>query len=115
MFLTHDPTPEADSPKEPASDSLPNQPYRWIELIVDPQYDKLSHMRVINLLGSITASVIMLLLVGYDKLTEVYFGIYLGAVGLTAVGYKYAGNNGNRHSDPEQSGYMDSRGRYWDK
>ena len=59
-------------------------------------------MRVINLVGSLTASIMMFVLIKADLMSEVYFGLYLGAVGLTAVGYKYATNSGNGSSVPKE-------------
>jgi hypothetical protein len=58
-------------------------------------------MRVINLVGSLTASILMFLLLKSEAMTEIYFGIYLGAVGLTAVGYKFVANNGNGSAPKE--------------
>ena len=55
-------------------------------------------MRIINLNGALVASIVMLTLLFMDKMNEGYFGIYLAAVGLTTVGYKYATNSSNGNS-----------------
>lgn len=79
-----DQTPNTDSKK-----------YRLIELIVDPLWDKLSHTRLINLTGALTGSAVMIWLMILDKMTEGYLGLYMGAVGLTAVGLKVASRDPN--------------------
>jgi hypothetical protein len=78
------PTNETGSPHK--------ENYRWIQFVVDPQWGKLSHIRLINILGAITASIIMFVLLRIGEMSEGYFGIYLAAVGLTAIGYKAVSN-----------------------
>ena len=61
-----------------------------MDLLLDDVSGRLSHSKLINLLGAFTGSVLMFVLLSVDKMSEGYFGIYMTAVGLTAVGYRYA-------------------------
>lgn len=64
-----------------------------IQLIVDPAYNKLSHIRLINIVGALTGSILMFVLTVLKLMTEGYFAIYMAAVGLTAIGYRVATRN----------------------
>ncbi len=71
---------------------------------MDYQTERLSHSKLINLLGAFSGSILMFVLTVTDKMSEGYFGIYMAAVGLTAIGYKYAtqpSRNSNRHKYPD--------------
>jgi hypothetical protein len=72
----------------------------WWETFTDPDYGILSHIRQINYIGAVTASVLMFCLFFTNKLTEGYFGIYCAAVGLTAVGYKMASKENVKSTKP---------------
>ena len=74
---------------QPGTTSPPKASYSAIQLIVDDVSDKLSHSKLINLVGAFTGSTLMFLLTVLDKMSEGYFGLYMAAVGLTAVGYRY--------------------------
>jgi hypothetical protein len=78
--------------------------YSAVQLIVDPANDKLSHIRLINIIGAVTGSVLMFVLTALKMMTEGYFGIYMVAVGLTAVGYRAATRNDSSNPSRSPSG-----------
>lgn len=68
---------------------------KWISVIQDDVTDRLSHSKLINLLGAVTASGLMVFLSIIDKMNEGYFGLYVGAVLAQAIGYKVVSKNAN--------------------
>jgi hypothetical protein len=84
------PTPKTGSTSRPS----------WISLIQDDLTGKLSHSKVINLLGAATASTLMFILTYADKMNEGYFGLYVGAVLAQAIGYRVVSKNASSNSSP---------------
>lgn len=68
----------------------PNAPFSWVHLLADPVTNKGSLSKVLQLIGGITGTFIVILQATQKILSAEMFMIYLGALGVSEAFSKWA-------------------------